>query len=123
MNVKRVIKQLKNEYPLKKIIKNNDNNPTEIICEIDPTEKHPEYDVAIAVIDQSIPHYHKKTTEIYEVLKGELVLTLDGKEALLKKGDKATIKSNTIHSAKGKETWVKAYSKPGWVFKDHILVE
>lgn len=123
MNVKKVIKQLKKEYPSKKIIKNDENNPTEIICEIDPTEKHSEYGVAIAVIDQSIPHYHKKTTEIYEVLRGELVLILDGKEILLKKGEKATIKPNTIHSAKGKETWIKAYSKPGWVFNDHILVE
>jgi len=123
MNVNKVINQLRKEYSLKKIIKNNGENPTEIICEIDPTEKHPQYDYAIAVIDQSIPHYHKKITETYEVLKGDLVLTLDGKEISLKKGDKITIKPNTVHSAKGKETWVMAYSEPGWVFEDHILVD
>lgn len=60
MDVKRVIEQLKKEYPSKKIIKNIENNPTEIICEIDPTEKHRIYSIAIAVIDQSIPHYHKR---------------------------------------------------------------
>ena len=123
MNVRRVIGQLEKDYPSKKIIKNNEKNPTEIVCEIDPIEKHPNYSIAVAIVDQSIPHYHKKTTETYEVLKGELTLTLDNKDKLLKKGDKVTIKPNTIHSAKGKETWIKAYSKPGWVHEDHILVK
>lgn len=123
MNVKEVIKQLKKEYPSRRIIKNSNTNPTEIICEISPTEENPDYSIAIAVIDQSIPHYHKKTTETYEVLRGKLILKIRGKETLLKTGDKVTVRPNTIHSAKGKETWIKVYSKPGWLFRDHILVE
>lgn len=122
MNVNKVIKQLKKEHPSKKIIKNIDNNPTEIICEIEPTEEHLNYSIAIAVIDQSIPHYHKVTIETYEVLKGELILTLNGKNKLLKQGDKITIKPNIVHSAKGNETWVKTHAKPGWIFEDHIIV-
>ena len=123
MNVKRIIEKLQKEYPSKKIIKNDEKNPTEIVCEIDPTENHSECSTAIAIIDQLIAHYHKRTTEIYEVLEGELTLTINGKEILLKKGDKTTIKPNTVHSARGSETWIKAYSKPGWIFEDHILVK
>jgi len=123
MNVDRIIQQLKKQYPDKKIIKNYNDHPTEIICEIEPSEKHPDYSIAIAVIDQSFPHYHNKTIEIYEILKGELILTQNNQETLLKKGDKITIKPKVIHSAKGKETWVKTISYPGWKFEDHILVD
>jgi len=121
MNIKKIVTQLQKQYPGKKILKNNEENPTEIICEIDPTKDHPAYDTAIAIIDQSIAHYHKKITETYEILKGKLILTLDGKEITLEEGDKMVIKPNTIHSAKGNETWVKAYSTPGWTLEDHIL--
>ena len=62
MQVKRVVSQLKLKYPGKKIIMNNRNRPTEIVCEIEPTREHLDYSRAIAVIDKSLPHYHQKTT-------------------------------------------------------------
>lgn len=121
MNHKKVIEILKQKYPGKKIIKNNGKSPTEIICEIDPTEKHKNYSVAIFVIDQSILHYHKLTTEIYEVIKGNLTVIKNGKKYKLKEGDKLTILPNEVHSALGNGTWAKVTSTPGWTVEDHIL--
>ena len=63
MDSKKVIDELKRKYPGKKIIKNGEDNPSEILCEVDPSTNHPEYSLAVAVIDKSLPHSHKKTTE------------------------------------------------------------
>jgi len=123
MDVNKVINRLKKKYPRKTIIKNDEINPTEIICELDPSKKHPDYGIAISIIDQSLAHYHKKTTEVYEVLNGKIILKLNNKEFILEKGSRIVIKPNIIHSAKGNETWIKVYSKPGWTVEDHILVE
>lgn len=122
MNKQKILKELKEKYPEANIVLNNKQNPTEIICEIDPTSQHPDYSIAIAVINRSISHFHKITTEEYEVIKGKLTLTIDGKEHALNKGDKFVIKPNMIHSAEGNETWVKVTSKPGWTIEDHFLL-
>lgn len=122
MNINKIVRQLKKDYPGKKIIKNN-SPVTEIICEIDPTFNHPEYSIAIAVIEKSTPHYHKETTEIYEVLKGNnLTVYKNNRKYLLKKGSRTTIKPNVIHWAEGKEIWVKITANPGWRKEDHILI-
>lgn len=62
MNINKIISQMKRKYPRKKII-----------CETEPTEDHPDWSEAIAVIDFTRLHYHKKLTEIYEVIKGDMV--------------------------------------------------
>ena len=41
MNTKNVVNQLKSQYPGKPIIKNSKVEPTEILCEIEPTKEHP----------------------------------------------------------------------------------
>ena len=123
MNASIIIAILKTKHPGCTIIKNDEQNPTEIICEIEPSTDHPEYSTAIAVIDRSLPHYHNRSTETYEVIDGELVVTVDGKEYTLKKGETFVIKPKSIHSAKGNETVVKVISKPGWTFEDHIIVK
>jgi len=123
MNAEQVIKDLSQKYPGKKIIKNKKENPTEIICEISPAVEHPEKSIAIAVIDKSEPHYHKQATEIYEVIKGELVINKNKKEYKLREGDRLIIYPGEIHSAFGNETWIKVYSEPGWIPKDHILIK
>lgn len=122
MNIPKVISRLNNEYPGKNIIKNDEEHPTEIIREIEPTENHPEHSIAIAVIDQSLPHYHKKTVETYEVMEGELIVIVDGTEYKLNKDEKLIIKPESIHSARGNQTIVRVSSKPGWTFEDHILI-
>lgn len=123
MNLKKVIEDLKTEYPGKEIILDPPENATEIIVEIEPTKDHPEKSLAMAVVGKSKPHYHKKTTEIYEVTRGELNLYIDGKKHVLKEGENMTIEPNTVHYAEGDETWFLTHSKPGWTFEDHILKE
>ncbi|PIZ00385.1 hypothetical protein COY62_02860 [bacterium (Candidatus Howlettbacteria) CG_4_10_14_0_8_um_filter_40_9] len=77
MNSKKVIQELKEKYPEKDIVV----NPQEIVCEVDP-----ENGKAIAIIDNSKPHFHKYTTEIYKVLKGELTILIDDKPVTLLQG-------------------------------------
>jgi len=121
MNIEKIINELSKKYPGKKIIKNREENPTEIICEVDPASNHPEKGIAIAVIDKSEPHYHKKTTEKYKVLKGKLIININGQDYKLQEKEELVIKPGSIHYAIGDETWVEVYSEPGWLSEDHIL--
>jgi quercetin dioxygenase-like cupin family protein len=121
MDVEKVVDELKEKYPGKNIVINDPDNPEEIICEIEPASEHPGESVAIAVLDRVITHYHRETTELYEIIKGILELNLNGKTHFLRKGDKIVIKPRQYHSAKGKETWVKVTSKPGWKPEDHLI--
>ena len=123
MNVKRVISELKQKYPGKKNIKNDEENPTEILCEVEPASEHPEYSLAVAVIDKSEPHYHQISKETYKIIKGKLILVVDGKEIVLNEGASFEIQPGQVHSARGNETWIEAYSEPGWTFEDHLLIE
>jgi mannose-6-phosphate isomerase-like protein (cupin superfamily) len=125
MNVNKIVKQLKKKFPNKTIIENKNNKgiTTEVICEIEPTSQHPTYSTAIAIIDSSTLHYHKKTTETYEVIKGVLKIFIKNKEYVLEKGEKIVIKPGQIHSNVGKETWVRVYSEPGWMIDDYINLE
>src|SRR3990167_2636525 len=122
MNTQRIIKQIKKGYPGKKVILDPPENPTEIICELESTSDHPEKSIALAIVGKSKSHFHKKSTEIYEVVKGILTVYKDGKKYILNEGDKITIKPNIIHYAEGKEAWFLTHSNPGWTFEDHILV-
>ena len=102
-------------------IKNSKVEPTEILCEIEPTKEHPEYSLAISVIDKSTPHYHKKLKEGYKIIRGNLILHVDNKVIHLKQGGKHTILPHQIHWAEGNETWIECRATPGWVTEDHIL--
>lgn len=115
MNTKKIVSELKKKYPGKQIIVDQGEDFEEIIVEIKPG-------LALAVVGKSKPHYHKISTEIYEVTKGELTLYVDGKTHVLKQGEKATITPNQIHFAEGQETWFFTHSQPGWTPEDHILV-
>jgi mannose-6-phosphate isomerase-like protein (cupin superfamily) len=123
MNSKNVIEELQKLYPQKIIFCMPEQNPTEIVCEIEPASDHPEYSVAVAVIDGSKPHFHAKTKEAYEVLKGILELNIEGKKLILKEGESKTIEPGNSHYAKGNETWVQVTSTPGWTIEDHIFKE
>ena len=115
MNIEKVIQDLQTQYSGKNIVRNPENNPTEIVCEISPG-------LAVAVIDKSEPHYHNQTTETYEVLKGDLILVKDDQNYPLKPGDVFVINPKSVHYAIGNETWVKVYAEPAWSPDDHILV-
>ena len=122
MDFQKIVRELGKKYPGKVIILNDKKNPTEVLCEVEPANEHPEYSLAISVIDKSIPHFHKKTTEIYKIVKGELLLFVGDQPHRLKTGDKFTIKPNSKHWSEGSETWVECYSEPGWTPEDNILV-
>ena len=122
MTANQVIEYFKQQYPNRRIIKLPQISPTEIICEIDPTEEHANRSVAIVAIETSAPHYHRESTETYEVITGSLQLHAGGEDVTLKAGDTHTIKPGTIHSAEGQFTLIKATSYPGWTQEDHILV-
>lgn len=123
MNSQKVIQELKQKYSGKKITCLPENNPSEIICEIEPPSNHPDYSVAISVIDKTAPHYHTKTTEIYEIVSGVLTLTVDGQKHEMKAGDALTIKPGQIHSALGNQTWIKCTARPAWTPEDHLMVK
>ena len=122
MNVQKVIAELKKLYPGKNIIINNPDNPTEIICEIEPGSLNPDKSVAIAVLDRNIKHFHEISTETFEVLRGNLELTKSGKTYFLSPGEKLIIEPGEYHLAKGNETWVKVTSEPAWKPEEHVVV-
>ena len=122
MNAEKIVEELKKIYPDKNIIVNTPENPTEIVCEIEPGSLNPESSVAIAVLDSNIKHYHRLAKETYEVLKGSLELTKTGKTYFLSPGEKLVIEPGEYHIAKGKETWVKVTSEPAWTSEDQLSV-
>ncbi len=122
MNINKITLKLKQQYPGKKVFITDPKNPGEIICETEPTEEHPAWSTAIAVINFTRPHYHKKLTETYEVLKGELDITINGNAKHFQAGEKVIIPPLTRHFAKGNETWIRVTSSPGWTPEDHILI-
>lgn len=101
-----------------------DGRALHFVCEVEPVNEHPEYDKAVEVIISSKPHKHIKMTQYYTILKGELELHVGDKIIELKKGNKYTVKPNTVHWAKSNnECWVEIYSKPGWTKEDHIVID
>ncbi len=113
---------MKQKYPGKKIVITDPTNPGEIICETEPTEAHPDWSEAIAVINYTRLHYHRALTETYEILSGELDMVIQEKTRHLKTGDSITIHPNTRHKAFGQGTWIRVSAKPGWTPEDHFLV-
>jgi mannose-6-phosphate isomerase-like protein (cupin superfamily) len=123
MNHKKVVEELKKKYPGKKIILIPETEPTEIICEVEPTSEHPEYSVAIAVVDRSAPHYHKIATETYKPIEDTLELIIDGNINRVYPGDTMTIPPGAVHYAAGTESWFECRSEPGWTKEDQVMVE
>lgn len=122
MDTQKVIAALEAKYPGKRIIQSGKDSVTEIVCEIEPAKTPDDSGKAVAVIDKSEPHYHKKTTEHYRIIKGELVIYADETAYRLRAGEKYKIDSGKIHYAVGNETWVEVISNPGWSPSDHFLV-
>lgn len=118
-----ILEQLRKEYPGKSAF-DLDWGQKHFVCEIEPTQDHPEFDRAVEVIILSKPHKHLKTTQHYKIISGTLELHLDKEIIILNSGDTYTIEPNTVHWAKSEnECWVEIYSKPGWTKDDHILVD
>lgn len=120
MNTTDVVAQLESKFPGKKIVIPYPTNPTEIICETEPATNHPEWSECVAVIEQSTPHKHAVTEEVYEVIEGELTITCDGEEFVRHQRERVSVPVGKVHSAKGNPVvWVRVFSKPGWTPEDH----
>lgn len=122
MNVDEVLAFFENVYPGKNVSMLPENEPTEIICEIEPSSEHPEYSVAVASICKSNPHFHRLSAETYLVLEGKLNLHVNNKVLHLNKGDSCTVQPHEIHWAEGNFTLTQVTSRPGWIPEDHIIV-
>ena len=121
MDAAKIIARMKDEYPGANIVVLPQENPTEIICEFDPGKEHPEYSLAIAVIDRSEPHYHDQTVEIYRIVEGVLKLHVGEEEYVMYEGQEFTIIPGKVHWAEGDQTWVEVYSTPAYTKSDHHL--
>lgn len=121
LNAEKISSTFKKMYPNGTIVKNPEHKPTEILCEVEPTMKHPAYSISIAVIDRSAPHTHKIMTEIYTVIRGKLTLHIDNEIITLNKGESHTIEPGSTHWAEGDETWIECLARPGWTKEDHLL--
>ena len=53
-------------------------------------------------IDGARLHYHKRATELYYVLEGEGMVSLDGEEHSVRKGSIVHIPPGVVHGAKGR---------------------
>jgi mannose-6-phosphate isomerase-like protein (cupin superfamily) len=123
MDIEKAKKELEEKYPGKTVVVNEDGDYCEVICEMKPASKGSKKSIAVAVVGKSKPHFHKKTTETYQVIKGALIVYLDGKAKRLKKGEKLEIRPGITHWAEGNEVWFKTYSTPAWTSEDHYLVK
>jgi len=123
MDVGKIVSELRKKYPGKNIILNPPENPTEIVCEIEPASLYPDKSVAIAILDTNIKHFHRIAKETYEVIKGSLELSKGGKTYFLSPGEKMDIEPGEYHMARGRETWVKVTSEPAWSPDDQLVAE
>lgn len=120
MNPKDMTQKLRKLYPNSKIIENKiDNITKEIVCELGISNET-NTSTAIVIIEESNPHYHKKTTETYKILEGELRLFVGFDKYILKRGEEIEIKPGQIHYAQGDATWVEVISTPAWDIDDYL---
>ena len=123
MTLQEVLDYFEKNYPNANVSKVPENNPLELICQIDPTQDHPGYSVALAAISSSQPHHHAMAREEYEVISGTILVSVDGAVRTLYEQEKVTIPAGKVHSASSVEDYalVKVTSQPGWTAQDHIV--
>ena len=118
-----IVAELAQEHPGANVVRLPPGAPTEIVCELHTAAESPEYGRAIAVIEKSAAHFHRRTHETYRVLKGSGILHLDETKLPLSPGDVADIEPGRVHWVEGEEVWLVVESRPAWTPEDHIIVE
>jgi len=66
-------------------------------------------------------HYHKERTEVYYIVEGEAVITLDGEERKLVVGDRLTInpgQKHQVHNESTKPLAIIVSCEPSWSYLD-----
>jgi mannose-6-phosphate isomerase-like protein (cupin superfamily) len=107
--------ELMSAYPESRVVVADDKR--EMVAEISEG-------LAVAVIDQSVPHFHLNTREIYRVLRGTLYVACGGQGNVLGEGETLTIEPGQIHFARaaGEPAWIEAKSVPPWSADDHFVL-
>jgi mannose-6-phosphate isomerase-like protein (cupin superfamily) len=79
---------------------------------------------AIAVIERSQPHFHRRIKETYKVLRGTLHVACGGRGYLLRPGESLIIEPGNIHFARGAgaPAWIEVFCDPAWTIDDHLLL-
>jgi mannose-6-phosphate isomerase-like protein (cupin superfamily) len=121
MDAQKVLAELQQQYPGAHIKQLPADAPKEIVCEFDPSANHPEWSLAMAVIDRSEPHYHNRIVEIYRIVRGQLKLHVNHEEHIMYEGQEYTVTPGVVHWAEGDETWVEVYCSPAYTQEDHHL--
>lgn len=124
MSLDEVLKYFAEKYPNAQLSKLPENNPTEILCEVDPTAGHPGYSIAVAAISSSAAHFHKVAQEDYEVIRGTLLMQIGDDIKTVYEREKVTIPAGQVHFASSVDGFalVSVVSRPGWTPQDHFLV-
>ena len=79
---------------------------------------------AVAVIEQSVRHFHRRTREVYRILRGTLFVACGGQGHVLQEGDTIAIEPGQIHFARapGAPAWIEVESAPPWSGDDHFIL-
>src|SRR5437773_6534298 len=112
--IRKTRKKLLQDYPGAHIKVTKDR--AEMVAEIDPK-------LAVAVIERSLPHFHRKTIETYRVLRGTLYVACGGHGHVLGPGESLIVESGNVHFARGASgpAWVEVLSEPAWTVEDHLI--
>jgi mannose-6-phosphate isomerase-like protein (cupin superfamily) len=112
--IARIREELLREYPGANI---QAPNSTEIVAEIAPGR-------AVAVIERSAPHFHRRMTEVYRGMRGTLYVACGGRGHVLGPGESLTIEPGNIHFARGVDgvAWIEVQSNPPWTPDDHLIL-
>lgn len=84
------------------------------------------WNAVIADIEESTPHFHKRTTEVYTVLNGTLEVFINELSYVLNPGDVIVIPLNSVHWARSltdKPARIMCTCVPAWTPEDHHLVK
>lgn len=123
MEVKKIISQLRALHPGKRIFVDDPEDTHEVLCELESADLNPERSVYLAVIDKRVEHYHRiETKERFEVLRGNLIISVAGREHTIFAGRSYTLEAGQVHTAEGHGTWVKVISTPAWTPREHTLI-
>lgn len=122
MDWRKEVARLEREFPGRTVIRLPEDEPTELVCEIEQTAA-PDQSVAIAVIDASRPHVHRETIEVYLVEEGPLFVTVDDRCYTVETGGSLVIRPGQVHFARGVAARVRVIAAPAWRASDHTIVK
>ena len=113
------------EFPDKNIVcLPDDDDPQEVIVELERAEDD-SYSVAIALIQESLPHRNPGLVEAYLVEEGQLVIYIDEDMEILEQGGGLTFDADHVHWAialSSEPARVRVTSRPAWKPEHNVLV-